>query len=86
MGLYDEWLRELTTLVGAYSADRVEFWDFSVDSVYMHEPVPPPGARREPLQWFWELSYYREQLGDLLLETLLSESCGSPVAFGDRIQ
>jgi len=83
--LYEEWRNELKAIAADYPADEVSLWDFAVDSPYIHEPIPPPGQKTGPLKWFWELSFYRRQLGDLMIDAMLSDSCGSQVAFGQRL-
>jgi len=83
--LYEEWITELRAIAADYPADEVSLWDFAVDSPYIHEPVPPPGQKTGPLNWFWELSFYRRQLGDLMIDAMLSDSCGSKVVFGQKL-
>ena len=85
MPLHVEWLSALEALVDNYSAETVRFWDFSVDSPYIHETVPPPGRKSGPLQWFWEPSHYREQLGDIMINTMLTERCNIEPEFGRRL-
>lgn len=86
MSLNMEWLSEVEKLVESYPENVVTLWNFSVDSPFIYEKVPGPDARSGPLQWFWEPSHYREQLGDLMIETMLSETCGTGTVFGRRIQ
>jgi hypothetical protein len=85
MPLHVEWLSALETLVGNYAVETVTFWDFSVESPFIHEIIPPQGEKLGPLQWFWEPSHYREQLGDIMIGTMLSESCNTEATFGRRL-
>jgi hypothetical protein len=86
MPAYEDWMRSMEELVQRHrGSGNVEFWDFSVDSSYVHEPVPEGGVKSGPLQWFWEPAHYRRQLGDLMVDAMLSEQCGSEVAFGRQI-
>jgi hypothetical protein len=85
MPLNMEWLNEVQLVVKNYPPEAVSLWDFSINSPFIHETVPPHGEKSGPLQWFWEPSHYREQLGDLMIETMLSDSCDTDVAFGRRV-
>lgn len=85
MPMYEDWLRSMEELSKKHPDSAVAFWDFSTDSAYVHEPVPASGVRSGPLQWFWEPAHYRQQLGDLMVEAMLSESCDSEIAFGRRL-
>jgi len=81
--LYREWKSALVKL--AHDHRGVIVWDFSQDSPYIHESIPPPGADEGPLRWFWEPAHYRRQLGDLMLEAMLSEQCRTAITFGSRL-
>ncbi|NND66863.1 MAG: hypothetical protein HKN19_04670 [Halioglobus sp.] len=81
---YDDWSSTLLKALRARDDERLQFWDFAVESQYIHETVPPPADRSGPLQWFWEPSHYRRELGDLMLDSMLSGSCGTEVTFGKR--
>ncbi len=83
--LNEAWLEEIQKLVKDYPTDTVTLWDFSGDSPYIHEPVPAPGIKTGTLRWFWEPSHYREELGGLMIETMLSERCGTDEAFGKKL-
>ena len=79
---YERWREEVASLVRARSPDTVRLWLFDDDPGYTNESVPAAGARTEPLRWFWEPSHYRSELGDLMVQTMLSEQCGSEAVFG----
>ena len=85
MPLHKEWMKALRKLVRSYSPEAVTLWDFSVDSPFIHEKIPAAGQKAGPLQWFWEPSFYRSQLGDLMIEAMLSDSCATPAALGRRV-
>jgi hypothetical protein len=85
MPLYEDWMKSMETLVRARQGDDLELWDFSQESPYIHEKIPAAGVRSGPLQWFWEPAHYRRELGDLMVDAILSESCDSQVQFGRRI-
>jgi len=85
MPLYDDWMASIEAVVRKHTTGSVLFWNFSEDSPFIHEKVPAKGVKSGPLQWFWEPSHYRRQLGDLMIDTMLSESCETDVAFGRRV-
>jgi len=85
MPVYEDWMRSMEALAQKHRGDAVAFWDFALDSNYVHEPVPGAGVKSGALQWFWEPAHYRQQLGDLMIESMLSESCESHVVFGRRV-
>lgn len=83
-GLFEahaDWLAEIERRARA-APGRVALWDFSVDSEFIHEPVPAPGIKVPPRDWFWEPSHYRKSLGDKMLESMLITECGGQVSFG----
>ena len=85
---HSEWLEELESLVLAFSLihkNRVALWDFSGESPFIHESVPDSNSVKVPLKWFWEPAHYRRQLGDLMLETMLSNECRSRRHFGHQL-
>jgi len=84
LAYYDDWMQTLVSRLRAREDAQLQFWDFTVDSPYIHEDVPPAADRSGPLQWFWEPSHYRRELGDLMLDSMLSGSCGTEVQFGKR--
>lgn len=84
--LHQHWIEMLYTLVNELDRKNIVLWDFSGDSPYIHEPVPDPTIRAEPLQWFWEPTHYRKELGDLMLNTMLAKECGSTPKFGNKLK
>jgi hypothetical protein len=81
---YDDWLSSLIGLLRQLDDTRFELWDFASDSDFIHETVPATGIKTDPLHWFWEPSHYRKELGDLMLDAMLAESCGTAIVFGER--
>jgi hypothetical protein len=82
MPIYEDWRRSIEDLASRHKDNSVVLWDFSMDSAYLHEPVPASGVKSGALQWFWEPAHYRQQLGDLMIEAMLSEECNSQIVFG----
>jgi hypothetical protein len=86
MHLHVEWKKALEALVRQYAEQPVRLWDFSGESSFIQEPLPAAGQKLGPLQWFWEPSFYRQQLGDLMIEAVLSDKCDTETALGHRVQ
>ncbi len=86
MPLYEDWLQETRKLLEKYADSGVAFWDFSQPSAYNSEPVPTAGGEAGALQWFWEPSHYRRELGDLMIEAMLADRCATQAVFGERLQ
>jgi hypothetical protein len=85
MPAYDDWMQEMENLLRKRQSGVVEFWDFAQDSAYIHESVPAAGVRSGPLQWFWEPAHYRRELGDLMVDAMLSDTCATEIVFGRRV-
>jgi hypothetical protein len=83
--VYEDWMRAVEELAKGHRDRSVMLWDFAMDSDYLHESVAGKGVKSGPLQWFWEPAHYRQQLGDLMVEAMLSEQCDTPVVFGRKI-
>lgn len=82
---HQEWLELIVDRLQKRGSDNVEFWDFSADSAYIHESVPGAGVKGDALKWFWEPAHYRRELGDLMLEAMINESCEQQRDFGVRL-
>lgn len=82
---YSDWLASIEALARTHEIASLALWDFSMDSPYIHEEIPARGAITDPLNWFWEPAHYRRELGDIMLESMLSESCGTEVVFGEKL-
>ncbi len=85
MPLYEDWTKSIENLVKRHEGGSVVFWNFSEDSSYIHETIPAARDRSGPLQWFWEPAHYRQQLGELMINAMLSDRCDTEVAFGRRV-
>ena len=45
-------------------------WDFSNYNSYNAEPVPEKGDLDTKMQWYWESSHYKKELGNLMLDRI----------------
>ena len=88
---YAFWLKELVRIneEEAATAARPPFplWDFSTANAITTEPIPEADDRT-PMRWFWEVSHYRKQTGDLILDRLFGVNDPArpvPADFGVRL-
>ena len=80
-GLWDQWetwKREVVRLNEEvsrwYRQKPFPLWDFSGYNTYTIEPVPKLGDKISMMQWYWESSHYRKELGDLVLDRVMNYS------------
>jgi hypothetical protein len=73
-GLFEQWKQQLAALNEsvAVAQDKPPFplWDFSGYNHYTTETVPALGDRETTMQWYWESSHYKKELGDLVLDRI----------------
>ncbi len=83
--------RDLTRLVAAEAAraDAQPFplQDFATYTRYNCEETPPLGDLDARMRWYWELSHFRQELGDIVLDRLAGRADPEvPAAFGVRLE
>ena len=54
-----------------YHRQPFPLWDFSGFNSYTTEAVPKLGDKVSMMEWFWESSHYRKELGDRVLDRVL---------------
>jgi hypothetical protein len=62
-------------------AKAFPLWDFSGYSSITTEPLPPPGSRRE-MNYYWDSSHFKQEVGDWVLDRLFHSQGGVPADFG----
>jgi hypothetical protein len=74
--VFEDWKRELVHINDdeARRARRAPFavLDFSGFNVYSTEAVPAAGDQETQMRWYWESSHYRKELGERVLDRVLS--------------
>ncbi len=65
--VFENWKRDLVAAVSAASCE-VSLWDFSGYQGPTTEVVP---RGPEPMEWFWESSHFKKELGDRVLDRVL---------------
>ena len=78
--VFEDWKRAVAAI--AHATD-VPLWDFAGYDALTTELVPPRGDRRTAMQWYWEGGHFKKQLGDLVLQQVLT---GQATGFGARVR
>lgn len=73
--LYDMWKGILVSIVNEVNQffpnnKPVLLWDFSGYNQFTTEKLP--SNDKEIMQWYWEPSHYKKELGDIILQTILT--------------
>lgn len=75
---FEQWKQTLVQMneEEALKAHKNPFplWDFSGYNSYTTETVPPVTAKGVEMQWYWESSHYKKELGDRVLDRLLEHN------------
>lgn len=78
-GLWDQWetwkkeaVRLNEEVARWYKQKPFPLWDFSGYNTYTTEPLPVLGDKKTMMQWYWESSHYRKELGDLVLNRVMN--------------
>ena len=84
---FEDWKRTLVR-INVEEARRAghapyPLWDFSGFNSYTTEEVPPAGDRATMMQWYWESSHYRKELGDRVLDRVLGFRAAGREVAGD---
>lgn len=91
--LFEEWKRALVRIVEAEAAvsrgqPQLELWDFSGYSGITTESMPTMREKGRLMQWYWEVGHYKGEVGNLVLDRLLSaggQEDQAPDGFGIRL-
>jgi hypothetical protein len=90
---FEQWKQQLVALV-EQDAKRhpgepvLPLWDFSGYNSITTEAVPAAKDSSARMQWYWESSHYRKELGDRVLDRVLGYQAPSrtiPTDFGIRL-
>lgn len=71
---FERWKREMVryndAVAKTFNQQAYPLWDFSGYNSYSTEAVPALGDKTHMMQWYWESSHYRTELGDLVLDKM----------------
>ncbi|MBI3796729.1 MAG: hypothetical protein HY268_07150 [Deltaproteobacteria bacterium] len=73
--LFEQWKRDMVNVLAAEAAQHpgeqpIPLWDFSGYNTLTTEDVPSAAEKGKPMQWYWESSHFKKELGDLVLDRL----------------
>lgn len=86
---FEQWKRDLVKAVEEDAEKNpnkqpIVLWDFSGYNSFTTEKIPPAGSK-EKMKWYWESSHYKNELGDIILDTMFnnhSKNKDAPKDFG----
>jgi len=58
-------------------------WDFAVYNQFTTEALPPLGDTQTKMQWWWEYTHYKKELGDIVLDRIFNYHSSSRVVPDD---
>ena len=81
----EEWKNSLTREVSVarlhHPGASIALFDFSGYGNYNCERIPAKGHREAVTRWYWEAGHFKKELGDVVLDVVLS-SPGNPLPMG----
>ncbi len=72
---YREWMTSVLACVEANAQGATtppEVWDFCGFNPITTEPFPQPGETVNRMRYYWEISHFRREVGDMMLGTMLA--------------
>ncbi len=82
---YRQWMTAVLACVEANaggSSAPPEVWDFCGFNPITAEPFPKPGDTESQMRYYWEISHFRKEVGDMMLAAMLA---GENNNFGNRV-
>lgn len=82
---YRQWMTALLACVETNStgaATPPEVWDFCGFNPVTTEPFPEPGETESRMRYYWEISHFRKEVGDMMLAAMLA---GENNHLGNRV-
>lgn len=84
---FEKWKRALVEIneEEALHAGKSPFplWDFSVYNKFTIEAVPPLGDTETKMQWYWDSSHYKKELGNLMLNRIFNYQEGEGASYSN---
>lgn len=81
-------VRENARVAAQVGAPPEPLWDFSEYNEFTTEEIPPAGDTQTRMRWYWEVSHYRAELGEVVLDRVFgvdTVSVAGKEGFGVRI-
>ncbi|SOD40059.1 hypothetical protein [Nitrosovibrio sp. Nv4] len=67
-------VREVSAAKQRHPGARIALFDFSGYGSYNCEKIPAKGDRVTNTRWYWEAGHFKKELGDIVLESVFSQS------------
>lgn len=74
-GLWEQFEQWKLRLLEIADSHQVPLWDFSLITRYNSEPAPASDSAANELKWFWEPAHYKQEVGDLMLASMVPGWC-----------
>ncbi len=74
-GLWEQFEQWKLRLLEIADSHQVPLWDFSLITRYNSEPAPASDVAADGLKWFWEPAHYKQEVGDLMLASMVPGWC-----------
>ena len=78
-GQFEDWKRQVVEIMAA-AESMVLVWDFGDFGPYATEAVGDLAQTGQSLDWFWEPSHYKRELGDKMLARIFADHCPETVS------
>ncbi len=76
--IYEQWKQQLVaineTVAQQQGQSPFPLWDFTGYSSVTTESLPAKDDRETAMQWYWDCSHYKKELGDLVLDKIFNYS------------
>ncbi|MBS1139948.1 MAG: hypothetical protein H6R13_1401 [Proteobacteria bacterium] len=90
---FEAWKQKIVSVVETagqrFPNSRIALYDFSGYAEYQCEKIPAAGDLKSVTQWYWEGGHFKNTLGDLVLDRVLSSQALMPdnshAVFGYRL-
>ncbi|SFN76821.1 hypothetical protein SAMN05216386_1771 [Nitrosospira briensis] len=70
-------VREVSAAKQRHPGARIALFDFSGYGNYNCEKIPAKGDRTTATRWYWEAGHFKKELGDIVLESVFSNSANT---------
>ncbi len=84
--IFEQWVTDVADIVAEQKAlpggERIRLMSFLGYGPYRDEPIPPFEDTESDMQWWWESSHFKNELGLLVLDWMYEDPADRDAAFG----
>ena len=66
---YKRWKSDIKSFIDKNNNDKIHFVELEFSQSIINEKIPDEGMSTQ-MQWFWEPSHYKKELGDKILDLI----------------